>query len=103
MTAPRMTVAEALAYADEWVRGMTFHAGSEGWRVVCKVLADEVQRLHSSCPRCGGAMKPGKAIEQAWTAGTPDFIDSECVTMSPGGPGRLVDCMKCGECGYSVA
>ena len=53
------------------------------------------------CRRCGGEMKPGKAIEQTCT-GTPDFHGGEVVTMSPGGPGKLVECQKCSKCGYSV-
>ena len=53
------------------------------------------------CKRCNGEMKPGKAIEQTYT-GIPDFIGGDVVTMSPGGPGRLIDCMKCVECGWSV-
>lgn len=40
----RMTVSEALEYADQWTQGQTFNAGSEGWRVVCAVLAAEVRR-----------------------------------------------------------
>ena len=40
-----MTVDEALQYADEWVKGQTFYPGSQGWRVVCAVLAAEVRRL----------------------------------------------------------
>lgn len=46
-------------------------------------------------------MKPGKAIEQTYT-GIPDFIGGDVVTMSPGGPGRLIDCLKCVKCGWSV-
>lgn len=53
------------------------------------------------CRRCGGLMKPGIALEQTYT-GSPDFPGGEVVTMSPGGPGRLVECMKCRECGWSV-
>lgn len=53
------------------------------------------------CKRCNGEMKPGKAIEQTYT-GIPDFIGGDVVTMSPGGPGRLIDCLKCVECGWSV-
>lgn len=45
MTALKMTVAEALERADDWTAGLTLHAGSEGWRVVCLVLAEEVRRL----------------------------------------------------------
>ena len=48
-------------------------------------------------------MKPGKAIEQTWVCGIPDFPGQTVgVTMSPGGPGKLIDVMKCPECGYSV-
>lgn len=53
------------------------------------------------CSRCGGQMKPGIALEQTYT-GSPDFPGGEVVTMSPGGPGRLVRCMKCERCGWSV-
>lgn len=53
------------------------------------------------CRRCGGKMKPSKAIEQTWR-GSADFPGMEVVTMSPGGPGRLVDCLKCECCGHSV-
>ena len=55
-----------------------------------------------TCAKCGGRMLPGKAIEQTYT-GVPDFIgDSYPVTLSAGGPGRLVDCLKCEACGWSV-
>ena len=53
------------------------------------------------CRRCGGRMKRGIALEQTYT-GSPDFPGGEVVTMSPGGPGRLVECMKCEKCGWSV-
>lgn len=43
----KMTVDDALEFADEWVRGMTIHEGSQGWRVVCMVLAEEVRRLRN--------------------------------------------------------
>lgn len=39
-----MTVEEALEFADEWTNGHTFHDGSQGWRVVCMVLAKEVRQ-----------------------------------------------------------
>jgi hypothetical protein len=44
----KMTVDEALEYADEWMQGMTFHEGSQGWRVVCTILATEVRRLREA-------------------------------------------------------
>jgi hypothetical protein len=41
----KMTVDEALEYADEWAQGTTFHEESQGWRVVCAILALEVRRM----------------------------------------------------------
>lgn len=55
-----------------------------------------------SCRKCGGRMRPGIATEQTYT-GTPDFPgDTHVSTMSPGGPGAVIDCMKCEACGWSV-
>lgn len=55
------------------------------------------------CQRCGVPMQAGKAIAQTWTSGMPDFPGyNEIVTMSPGGPGKLIDCLKCPQCGRSV-
>ncbi|GAB3763660.1 hypothetical protein GCM10028796_17560 [Ramlibacter monticola] len=48
-----------------------------------------------ACRKCGGAMKPGKAMGQ-----TMDCSDEG--TCSPAGPGKLIDCMKCERCGWSV-
>lgn len=53
------------------------------------------------CRHCGGAMKPGIAIQQT-VSGAPDFPGAEAVTVSPGGTGRLIDCIKCEACGWSV-
>lgn len=41
----KMTIDECLEFADEWSRGMTIHEGSQGWRVVCMLLAGEVRKL----------------------------------------------------------
>lgn len=47
-------------------------------------------------------MQPGVAIQNTLT-GMPDFPgDRHAVTVSPGGPGKLIDCMKCIACGWSV-
>ena len=43
----------------------------------------------------------GQAIAQT-VSGRPDFHGGEVVTMSPGGPGQLINCMKCSRCGHSV-
>lgn len=54
------------------------------------------------CRACGGPMKPGKVLQQTYTAGMPDFPgDDHGSTFSPGGPGHLTDCMKCENCGRS--
>ena len=43
----KMTIDECLEFADEWSRGMTYHEGSQGWRVVCMLLAEEVRRYRT--------------------------------------------------------
>ena len=43
-----MTIDEALAFADEWSRGLTLYPGAQGWRVVCMLLAEEVRRLREA-------------------------------------------------------
>lgn len=58
---------------------------------------DDVRR----CKHCNTPMTPGIAIEQTYT-GAPDFPGGEVVTMSPGGPGKLIECLKCPQCGWSV-
>lgn len=58
---------------------------------------------HNPCRRCSGEMKPGQALVTTLVPGIPDFIgETRGVTLSPGGPGKLVEVMKCGKCGYSV-
>ncbi len=54
------------------------------------------------CRHCESPMAPGIAIEQTYT-GSPDFQGGEVVTLSPGGPGRVIECLKCPACGWSVA
>jgi len=60
-----------------------------------------IDKPPSNCPRCGGEMKPGKALLQT-SSGSPDFVGGDVVTHSPGGPGRLTDCLKCCQCGHSL-
>jgi len=65
-------------------------------------LRKRADELDPRCRKCGGTMIPGKAIEQTLT-GTPDFPgDTRGITMSPGGSGKLIDCLKCEKCGWSV-
>jgi hypothetical protein len=57
-----------------------------------------------ACKKCGGAMRLGQAIAQTFSAGSPDFPgDTVGMTVSPGGPGKLVPCLKCEACGWSVS
>jgi hypothetical protein len=55
----------------------------------------------ATCRRCGGAMLHSKAIAQTY-GGLPDFAGGPVVTMSPGGHGQLIDCLKCERCGHSI-
>lgn len=57
--------------------------------------------IDGRCVKCGDEMGPGEALEQT-TTGSPDFAGGEVVTVSPGGPGKLVSCLKCSACGWSV-
>lgn len=53
-------------------------------------------------PKCAGLMTKSKAIAQTWV-GSPEWAGDTIYTMSPGGSGKLVDCLKCDQCGYSVS
>lgn len=54
------------------------------------------------CRKCNGNMRPGTYLAQTMT-GIPDFPgDRHAVTVSPGGPGWLAECLKCDVCGHSV-
>ena len=54
----------------------------------------------TTCTKCGGVMRPGIAMGQTFS-GSPDFIGGDVVTVSAGGPGRLIACLKCSACGHS--
>lgn len=48
-------------------------------------------------------MVQGKAIEQTLVGGALDFSsDTQAITLSAGGPGRLIPCWKCPRCGHSL-
>jgi hypothetical protein len=61
-----MTIDECLAFADEWSRGQTFHADSQGWRVVCLLLAEEVRRGR------GEPEAPARGARESIALRTPD-------------------------------
>jgi hypothetical protein len=54
------------------------------------------------CKRCGGAMKPGVATGQTAVALRPSRGPNDCRTYYAGGTGKLIACMKCAGCGWSV-
>ena len=67
------------------------------------LLRAQIDEMYQICSKCGGAMQPRTAIVQSYT-GIPDFAgDAHPVTVSPAGPGRLVDCLKCADCGWSTS
>lgn len=54
------------------------------------------------CRKCRILMLPGKAL-QSMLGGVGDFHDGDnVVTLSPTGEARLIDCLKCPACGWSV-
>lgn len=56
------------------------------------------------CTRCGKIMGTGIAIQQTWV-GSDDFggdYGQSGTTWSAGGPGKVIDCLKCKSCGHSA-
>ena len=47
------------------------------------------------CPKCGGAMQPGRLSAFKWVA-----FNSDIERMKPVGKGRLVNAYRCDSCGY---
>lgn len=56
------------------------------------------------CRKCKTEMVPGIATAQTYVGGMPDFPgDKHASTFSAGGPGKVIDCWKCPDCGHSKA
>jgi hypothetical protein len=56
------------------------------------------------CRKCKTEMVPGIATAQTYVGGMPDFPgDTHASTFSAGGPGKVIDCWKCPNCGHSTA
>lgn len=73
-----------------------------GRRKVPGMYAD-INAPLDTCRRCGGQMRPGIGMAQTFTGGVPDFPgDTHAATYSPGGPGEVIPCRKCADCGWSV-
>lgn len=65
-------------------------------------MTEQPNPMACICGKCDGVMIRSKAIAQTYTAGAKDFAsDKHSVTFSAGGPGKLVDCVKCQSCGWS--
>ena len=51
------------------------------------------------CPKCGGEIGDGKALQNTYVASGD--LGGVC-TMNHGGPGKMIECRKCRDCGWSV-
>lgn len=60
---------------------------------ILREAISEAQDVH--CKKCGGVMRPGLAMGQTWH-------DSGEGTLNPTGPGRVIACLKCETCGWSI-
>lgn len=64
----------------------------------------DAPKLGITCKRCGGPVGHGIAMGQTYV-GSPDFpgdtgFEAGC-TINAGGPGKVIECLKCEECGHS--
>ena len=60
--------------------------------------------LKPICKKCGGSMKPSKALENTLVS-SDDFggdANQRGSTQSRSGTAILVDCLKCDACGHSI-
>ena len=73
----KMTVDEAIEFADQWSRGMTIHEGSQGWRVVCMLLADEVRKLRRSIHATSGREQGNHKKLHPWRRGYLERTDAK--------------------------
>jgi hypothetical protein len=81
-----------------WREGQAF-GRSEMTSAIATGLASHLPSR--SCKICNTKLTKGVAIINTLT-GIPDFPgDANAVTVSPGGPGSLVDVLKCPKCGWS--
>lgn len=69
-------------------------------KAVTNACADAIRKTKVKCRKCGGNMKPGQALRNIATCDSLDM--GEAVTVSEGTKAKLIDCMKCEKCGWSV-
>ena len=68
---------------------------------MCNLLSDG--REQHRCRKCGAEMRTGIATGQTYCGGAVDFPgDDHPSTFAAGGPGKLITCRKCPECGWST-
>ena len=80
-----MTIDEALEFADEWSRGMTLHEGSQGWRVVCMLLAEEVRRMREGLTLITCESINAEYMAQNILDGLPAYHDTMIKPSNAGG------------------
>jgi uncharacterized protein with PIN domain len=55
------------------------------------------------CRRCEGELRPGVAIGQTAVALRPRRGEGDIRTYHAGGTGKVIPCLKCHACGWSVS
>ncbi|MDR0480869.1 MAG: hypothetical protein LBG66_03170 [Gallionellaceae bacterium] len=55
----------------------------------------------NACPKCGGTLRPGKALVNGWSGS--DDMGEVCTVSADPKLHKLIDCMKCEKCGWSVS
>lgn len=83
-----MTIDEALEFADEWSRGLTLHEGSQGWRVVCMLLAEEVRRMRAGLTLITCEPINAEYMAQNILDGLPAYHDKMMAPSNAGHEGR---------------
>lgn len=59
----------------------------------------KIKGIAETCPRCHVMLESGQALISTVICRSLDM--GEAVTMSTGGPGKLIPVLKCPSCGYS--
>lgn len=76
---------------------------ASGYRLTLEKIETQKERV-MDCKKCRTEMKAGKATGQTVSGGIKDFeSDARSITLSVGGPGVLIDCLKCPACGWSCS
>ena len=82
---------------------MRFLNLKELWAIISeKILRNSTDDSVIKCIKCKIPMKNGIAIQNT-VVGVPDFIGGNVITLSHGGPGKIIEVLKCPECGHSIS